>query len=157
MPINGFISAIGFIGAIIILRANQWVKYRDESNCVTTTYLGLIWSYCAVVIGIVAIAIVVLNPGTDEIVQGRPIELFSVMVLMALFDLFLPISTTITKSIFGKIQSVSLIDKLDGRKHYQRVVGGWGKVAIIVELLLILILVVMDFTRLLDWVITIFS
>ena len=153
MPITAFVAAVGFIGAIVILRTNQWVKYKEESHCVSAFAFGLIWSYCSVLIGIIAIVWAsfktvffdATNP--NPTVLGIPLSLLYVMAFMAFIDLQ-PVLATILKAILGISNEISFLEYFhadeiidQGYVTERRVVGRNGKIFIFFVVFFILVMV----------------
>jgi len=147
MTLSAFISAVGLLGAIIILRANQWVKYREETKGIATIYLGLIWSYSAVLIGFVATTWAILTTTENEKVEGVPLTLLSIVAIMAALDLLAPIASIILKIIKNRPHEKSWLKCLDrtfisyddNQCKSMIVVNTKGKVLIIAEVIFILL------------------
>jgi hypothetical protein len=87
MTLTVFITAVGFLAAIVILRANQWASYIKDSRCITGLYFGIIWTSSTVLVGIMATVWAAWAFGRSQYVVGAPIALFAVMVILAVCDL----------------------------------------------------------------------
>ena len=115
MPISAFVTSVGLVAAVIVLRANHWRDYTRVSGCATSMALGQIWSYFAVVLGIVAILIVNFTHSAE--VSGIPIALFAIMAVMALLDIIAsPILSLVVKVLFDRIEgsfAVAIINKAE--------------------------------------------
>jgi hypothetical protein len=114
VPISAFITSVGFIGAMVILRANHWRDYVKASGCATANALGQLWSYYAVALGILAIFIVTLTH--PSAVKGIPVALFTIMASMALVDVIVsPILSLLVKVVTGRVEERSFLQMFD--KH----------------------------------------
>jgi hypothetical protein len=146
MPLSAFVTSVGFIGAMIVLRANHWRDYAKVSGCATSNALGQIWSYYAVALGIVAIFVVNFTHPTD--VSGIPIALFAIMTVMAIIDIIAsPILSLLVKVMFGKIEGRSFLSRFDSEVDDGKVVNQKGKfiiggIFLVVLLITIVVLLV---------------
>jgi hypothetical protein len=148
MTLDIFIIIAGLLGAIIILRINQWTRYRETSHCETASSSGLIWLYSAVIIGIAAIILALLQTASSdsELVEGVPLGLFVLMVFMALVEIISVLFSVITKAFSGRHTNKSWLSFLDETRTQDEqsytVVSLFGKFFIGLELLAIIIFVI---------------
>jgi len=148
MALGIFITITGILGAIIILRINQWERYRESSHCETACNSGVIWLYSAVVIGIAAIILALLKTASSDSkpVEGVPLGLFGAMVVMALVEILSVMVSVISKAFGGRPTNKSWLSFLDetqtqdGKRYI--VASLSGKIYIGFELLIIILIVI---------------
>jgi len=116
MPYADFLTAAGFIVAIIILRVTHWLEHNKNANSEAANVLPQIWSYYAVSLGLLAIVYVSFadTGGKGKIVDALPFVWFMQMAVMALAEVVVsPIASLYVKVIIGKPESSSWLSCLD--------------------------------------------
>lgn len=145
MPLEALISAAGFLGAIIILRANQWVKYREESKCATAATVGLIWAFSTAIIGIIAIIWASCDhyfgldasTGIENSVASVPFFLLIAMGCMVIVDILNPTFSLVYKALKGMKTSQSFLENCD-EKDKEGIIGTRGKIIIAIEIFMVI-------------------
>jgi hypothetical protein len=119
MQITDFITAAGFIVAIIILRVTHWLDHNKASHSETAQVIPQIWSYYAVTLGLLAIIYVSFHrdngAGTTYTVTGIPFVWFIQMAIMACLDVIIsPVLSLVLKVVIrGESESSSFLALLD--------------------------------------------
>jgi len=105
MPLTTFLTATGFLAAILLVWAQSWLNIY-ETPCVTATVaIGLIWTYLAVVLAMAAFALAGWRWSEEKPknfqVTGLPFGLLVSVLIMAIIDVGQSLFFTAIKFVRG--------------------------------------------------------
>ena len=106
MPLTPFLTATGFLAAILLVWGQLWISAYPVESRPETVYLGLIWTYLAVFVALLAFAwggwsYLRMHCKQDFQVRGLPIGLLVAVLLMTGINVGQSIVSTVTKVLGG--------------------------------------------------------
>lgn len=117
IPLTPFLTAAGFLAAILLVWAQSWIN-AYEPPWPETVYLGLMWTYSAVIVAVLASALAILSWFRERTsinfkyftVQGCPIALLVAAFIMTVMDVGQSLVSVIMKPIKNIPSNAPLVD-----------------------------------------------